>query len=227
MSFAGRGWNPTKEEQHIWKVLIPFCSSTCGCSIDAKDTCNEASANEFYPLDNVSVKPVGVWYFSCVWCANILKAIYIYDLTVSGTAKPNKDNLAAPAPILLLKRKAQYNNAVHERDWTLNELPFWVISRRKYFFLPPIVTMKNVLCSCFFQSKKVHRMARGLQAQQSQAKAQEKAAKLKKMQVLSLFFCFEGELQWTTTQGNSKHDNAKTAAAGLKFSCAVCRSALT
>ena len=44
-----------------------------------------------------------------------------------------------------------------------------------------------------FQSKKVVRMARGLQAQQSQAKAQEKAAKLKKMQVLSLFFCFERE----------------------------------
>ena len=48
-------------------------------------------------------------------------------------------------------------------------------------------------------------MARGLQAQQSQAKAAEKQAKLKKM------------------QGNSKHDNAKTAAAGLKFTCTVCR----
>ena len=43
-----------------------------------------------------------------------------------------------------------------------------------------------------FQSKKVVRMARGLQAQQSQAKAQEKAAKLKKMQVLSLFLFREG-----------------------------------
>ena len=43
-----------------------------------------------------------------------------------------------------------------------------------------------------FQSKKVARMARGLQAQQSQAKAQEKAAKLKKMQVLSLFFVSRG-----------------------------------
>ena len=40
-------------------------------------------------------------------------------------------------------------------------------------------------------------------------KGENKQAKLKKM------------------QGNSKHDNAKTAAAGLKFSCAVCRSALT
>ena len=49
-------------------------------------------------------------------------------------------------------------------------------------------------------------MARGLQAQQSQAKAAEKAAKLKKQ------------------AGNSKHDNAKTAAAGLKFTCTVCRS---
>ena len=47
-------------------------------------------------------------------------------------------------------------------------------------------------------------MARGLQAQQSQAKAQEKAAKLKKMQVLSLFFCFEGELQWTTNSGKQQ-----------------------
>merc|ERR1711910_250093 len=51
-------------------------------------------------------------------------------------------------------------------------------------------------------------MARGLQAQQSQAKANEKAAKLKKQ------------------QGNNKHDNAKTAAAGLKFSCAVCKSSM-
>jgi hypothetical protein len=49
-------------------------------------------------------------------------------------------------------------------------------------------------------------MARGLQAQQSQAKAAEKAAKLKKQ------------------AGNNKHDNAKTAAAGLKFTCTVCRS---
>ena len=52
------------------------------------------------------------------------------------------------------------------------------------------------------------RMARGLQAQQAQAKAAEKAAKLKKQ------------------AGNNKHDNAKTAAAGLKFTCAVCRSAM-
>ena len=51
-------------------------------------------------------------------------------------------------------------------------------------------------------------MARGLQAQQSQAKAAEKQAKLKKM------------------QGNSKHDNAKTAAAGLKFTCTVCKAAM-
>ena len=51
-------------------------------------------------------------------------------------------------------------------------------------------------------------MARGLQAQQSQAKAKEREAKLKKQ------------------QGSNKHDNAKTAAAGLKFSCAVCRSSM-
>merc|ERR1712098_979991 len=53
-----------------------------------------------------------------------------------------------------------------------------------------------------------HTMARGLQAQQSQAKAKEREAKLKKQ------------------QGHSKHDNAKTAAAGLKFSCAVCKSSM-
>lgn len=51
-------------------------------------------------------------------------------------------------------------------------------------------------------------MARGLQAQQAQAKAAEKAAKLKKQ------------------EGNSKHDNAKTAAAGLKHTCTVCKAAM-
>ena len=227
MSFAGRGWNPTKEEQHIWKVLIPFCSSTCGCSIDAKGTCNEASVNEFYPLDNVSVKPVGVWYFSCVWCANILKAIYIYDLTITGTAKPNKDNLAAPAPILLLKRKAQYNNAVHERDWTLNELPFWVISRRKYFFLPPIVTMKNVLCSCSFSEQKSCQDGSRTPSATVPGKSPGEGCQAEKDAGSVSFFVSRGNNSGRPTQGNSKHDNAKTAAAGLKFSCAVCRSALT
>lgn len=51
-------------------------------------------------------------------------------------------------------------------------------------------------------------MARGLQAQQAQAKAAEKAAKLKKQ------------------AGNNKHDNAKTAAAGLKHTCSVCKAAM-
>jgi len=47
-------------------------------------------------------------------------------------------------------------------------------------------------------------MARGQQKIQSQQKAAEKAAKLKK------------------AQGNSKADNQKTAAAGLKSKCSVC-----
>ena len=52
-------------------------------------------------------------------------------------------------------------------------------------------------------------MARGLQAQQARAKAAEKAANLKKQ------------------AGNNKYDNTKTAAAaGLKFTCSVCRSAM-
>merc|ERR1711934_815326 len=58
------------------------------------------------------------------------------------------------------------------------------------------------------EDRQLIRMARGLQAQQSQAKAAEKQAKLKKM------------------AGNNKHDNAKTAAAGLKFTCAVCKAAM-
>jgi len=49
-------------------------------------------------------------------------------------------------------------------------------------------------------------MARGQQKIQSQQKAAEKAAKLKK------------------AQGNSKKDNEKTAAAGLKSSCGVCKA---
>jgi hypothetical protein len=49
-------------------------------------------------------------------------------------------------------------------------------------------------------------MARGQQKIEAQNKAAEKAAKLKK------------------AAGNSKHDNAKTAAAGLKYTCTVCRS---
>merc|ERR1712083_229709 len=49
-------------------------------------------------------------------------------------------------------------------------------------------------------------MARGQQKIQSQQKAAEKAAKLKK------------------AQGNSKKDNEKTAAAGLKSSCSVCKA---
>ena len=48
-------------------------------------------------------------------------------------------------------------------------------------------------------------MARGQQKIQSQQKAAEKAAKLKK------------------AQGQSKKDNEKTAAAGLKSSCSVCK----
>jgi len=51
-------------------------------------------------------------------------------------------------------------------------------------------------------------MARGQQKIQSQQKAAEKAAKLKKQ------------------AGNSKQDNAKTAAAGLKCVCVVCKSAM-
>jgi hypothetical protein len=51
-------------------------------------------------------------------------------------------------------------------------------------------------------------MARGQQKIQSQQKAAEKAAKLKK------------------AAGNSKHDNAKTAAAGLKCVCSICKSAM-
>jgi hypothetical protein len=51
-------------------------------------------------------------------------------------------------------------------------------------------------------------MARGLQAQQAQAKAAEKAAKLKKQ------------------AGNNKHDNAKTASAGLQHKCTVCMAAM-
>jgi len=49
-------------------------------------------------------------------------------------------------------------------------------------------------------------MARGQQKIQSQQKAAEKAAKLKKQ------------------QGNSLADNKKTAMAGLKASCQVCKS---
>ena len=63
-------------------------------------------------------------------------------------------------------------------------------------------------CISIITSFPLFRMARGLQAQQAQAKAAEKAAKLKKQ------------------AGNNKHDNAKTAAAGLKFVCSVCRSAM-
>jgi hypothetical protein len=48
-------------------------------------------------------------------------------------------------------------------------------------------------------------MARGQQKIQSQQKAAEKSAKLKKQ------------------AGNSKADNAKTAAAGLKCVCTVCK----
>lgn len=51
-------------------------------------------------------------------------------------------------------------------------------------------------------------MARGQQKIQSQQKAAEKAAKLKK------------------AAGNSKHDNAKTAAAGLKCVCVICKTAM-
>ena len=51
-------------------------------------------------------------------------------------------------------------------------------------------------------------MARGHQKIQSQMKNAEKQAKLKK------------------ASGNSKADNAKTAAAGLKVQCSVCRSAM-
>jgi len=51
-------------------------------------------------------------------------------------------------------------------------------------------------------------MARGQQKIQSQQKAAEKAAKLKKM------------------AGNSKADNIKAAAAGLKLSCTVCKSSM-
>jgi hypothetical protein len=47
-------------------------------------------------------------------------------------------------------------------------------------------------------------MARGQQKIQAQQKANEKAAKLKK------------------AAGNSKKDNEKTAAAGLKSKCTVC-----
>jgi len=49
-------------------------------------------------------------------------------------------------------------------------------------------------------------MARGQQKIQSQMKNAEKQAKLKK------------------AAGNSKADNMKTAAAGLKFQCNVCKS---
>lgn len=49
-------------------------------------------------------------------------------------------------------------------------------------------------------------MARGQQKIQAQAKANEKAAKIKK------------------AQGNSLADNKKTAAAGLKASCVVCKA---
>jgi len=49
-------------------------------------------------------------------------------------------------------------------------------------------------------------MARGQQKIQSQQKAAEKAAKLKKQ------------------QGQSKKDNEKSAMAGLKSSCSVCKS---
>ena len=52
------------------------------------------------------------------------------------------------------------------------------------------------------------KMARGQQKIQSQQKGLEKAAKLKK------------------SAGNSKQDKAKTAAAGLKLLCSICKTAM-
>jgi len=51
-------------------------------------------------------------------------------------------------------------------------------------------------------------MARGQQKIQAQQKANEKAAKLKK------------------AAGNNVHDNKKTAMAGLKIQCDVCKCAM-
>ena len=52
-------------------------------------------------------------------------------------------------------------------------------------------------------------MARGHQKLQSQAKAQEKAAKIKKQ------------------QGHSANDQKKAAQAGLKASCTICKVTMT
>ena len=70
-------------------------------------------------------------------------------------------------------------------------------------------------------------MARGQQKIQSQQKAAEKAAKLKKQvgglgSCFIIYFCLSNVSSFQ--QGNSKHDNLKTAMAGLKMSCGVCKS---
>lgn len=72
-------------------------------------------------------------------------------------------------------------------------------------------------------------MARGQQKIQSQQKAAEKAAKLKKM--VSFIIpqnCQNGQIIKFAffQQGNSKADNIKAAAAGLKMSCTVCKSSM-
>ena len=95
-----------------------------------------------------------------------------------------------------------------------------------------------------FQSEHRVRMARGQQKIQSQQKAAEKAAKLKKAVSIHLtqpllikslkqkclpihLMLFNpihsNPIQFTPQAGNSKHDNAKTAAAGLKCICVVCK----
>ena len=67
-------------------------------------------------------------------------------------------------------------------------------------------------------------MARGQQKIQSQQRAAEKAAKLKKQVgiILLTIMCLSNTSY--LQQGNSKHDNIKTAMAGLKLSCGVCKS---
>ena len=82
----------------------------------------------------------------------------------------------------------------------------------------------------------VEKMARGQQKIQSQQKAAEKAAKLKKAVRRWMIMCWVSCLnlsgsfceaylskEYLFQAGNSKHDNAKTAAAGLKSVCTICK----
>ena len=105
--------------------------------------------------------------------------------------------------------------------------PFEWFPEENIFSSLPSWQWKMFYVHVFFRAKKFTGWLAGSKRNSPRQKPRRRLPSWKRCRFCLFFFVLRGNYSGRPTQGNSKHDNAKTAAAGLKFSCAVCRSAST